>query len=512
MAENITRESILSKDLICSNQKESQLEFQVLLPEITQGEAQVLFTDGTAKIRALKAQADKLTIDGELETVTVYSGTDIKAACAKASKNFSIDMEMPGLLPGHEVSASASLEKISCITDVSQAKLNTVISVKATACELSQVQVITDINDIPLETKRTSVSARIKVGEGSSKALVDSVAELPFGLTSKKILFDRSTAAPVSVSVIDGGVTISGIVTIDAYHLTPLLDKPIAKTHHVLPFDTAIDIDSARQGQSAKVTLSLSDTKLTLQTDDDGASSFLFEGKLTSHAVIEDQTSISVIEDAYSTGISTVDLKMREINIKADSFLRTAQDQLRLNAILPKERTPIGALLACFARPVYYDIDKTGNASITGSMDVSIVYLPEGSTKIESFTQELPFEAVFDIRCPDCCMDELTVKDIDAVLIATDQVEARMTLALKCEGDMTQSVLVPTDAVRRENDLPEKSMISVYFVQNGDTLWSIAKNCLTTIDNLKRFNPDCTHISPGDKLILLKKGRGALTN
>ncbi len=52
--------------------------------------------------------------------------------------------------------------------------------------------------------------------------------------------------------------------------------------------------------------------------------------------------------------------------------------------------------------------------------------------------------------------------------------------------------------------LKKKSSITIYVVQQGDTLWKIAKRYYTTVDNLVLINeidnPDV--IKPGQKLII----------
>lgn len=56
----------------------------------------------------------------------------------------------------------------------------------------------------------------------------------------------------------------------------------------------------------------------------------------------------------------------------------------------------------------------------------------------------------------------------------------------------------------------KKSSVTIYVVQNGDTLWKIAKRYFTTVDNLIKINnienPDI--IKPGEKLII--PGRASL--
>ena len=59
----------------------------------------------------------------------------------------------------------------------------------------------------------------------------------------------------------------------------------------------------------------------------------------------------------------------------------------------------------------------------------------------------------------------------------------------------------------KEAEELKDSGIYIYFVQPGDSLWSVAKKYNTTIDNILKFNdieePHILHT--GDKLLIYKK-------
>ena len=57
-----------------------------------------------------------------------------------------------------------------------------------------------------------------------------------------------------------------------------------------------------------------------------------------------------------------------------------------------------------------------------------------------------------------------------------------------------------------EGDLQPIDGILVYFVQGGETLWSLAKRYLTTVETILRFNPQFAErtLQSGDRVMLLR--------
>ena len=55
---------------------------------------------------------------------------------------------------------------------------------------------------------------------------------------------------------------------------------------------------------------------------------------------------------------------------------------------------------------------------------------------------------------------------------------------------------------KRKRELPS---VTGYVVKKEDTLWSIAKNYYTTIENIKAYNElESDTLEPGERLVILK--------
>jgi hypothetical protein len=71
----------------------------------------------------------------------------------------------------------------------------------------------------------------------------------------------------------------------------------------------------------------------------------------------------------------------------------------------------------------------------------------------------------------------------------------------KCQDVITDIQILPVDLERKAR-MPG---IVGYMVQEGDSIWSIAKNYYSSLDSIRSINKlTSDDISPGDKLIIVK--------
>ena len=132
------------------------------------------------------------------------------------------------------------------------------------------------------------------------------------------------------------------------------------------------------------------------------------------------------------------------------------------------------------------------------------------SAELASLKEDIPFRHSMDVQgiTEDMdCSSQLMVEHVSCSLIAPDQVELRAVVAAQVSvfSSSEQEVMLGVD-VKEAEDLKD-SGIYIYFVQPGDSLWSVAKKYNTTTDNILKFNnieePYVLHT--GDKLLIYKK-------
>ena len=131
----------------------------------------------------------------------------------------------------------------------------------------------------------------------------------------------------------------------------------------------------------------------------------------------------------------------------------------------------------------------------------------EDEKYIYTLKEDMPFSCAVDIpgtKIDMQCMTKVVLEDIEANIEAnTVAIKALIEVYSRVNYTSHKEFLVNVEPM--EEEVPEKkSSITIYVVQQGDTLWKIAKRYYTTLDNLVLINeidnPDV--IKPGQKLII----------
>ena len=134
-----------------------------------------------------------------------------------------------------------------------------------------------------------------------------------------------------------------------------------------------------------------------------------------------------------------------------------------------------------------------------------------------AFREILPFHVVIDIPGNRTVTDyrlEAGVEQISAVMLGQDTVEvkAAVTLDLLAMGEICEPVILQVREELLDMELLKKKPgIVGYVVQPGDSLWKIAREFHTSVDEIMKTNHlTDSAIYPGDKLILIKNVRGRI--
>ncbi|EGT3615233.1 DUF3794 domain-containing protein [Clostridium perfringens] len=150
---------------------------------------------------------------------------------------------------------------------------------------------------------------------------------------------------------------------------------------------------------------------------------------------------------------------------------------------------------------------------IKGNLSVEAIYKTTDEEKgLGKASGEIPFEVVLEMPNSQSGMTFDTKANIEDLQCSIEgnnlAVKAIIYFYAKC-SDMFDKEYVK-DIEQNEDNVEKRASITIYIIQNGDTLWNLAKKYKTTIDTLVKLNnienPDI--IYAGDKIMI--PGRAVL--
>ena len=149
---------------------------------------------------------------------------------------------------------------------------------------------------------------------------------------------------------------------------------------------------------------------------------------------------------------------------------------------------------------------------VEGAVEVSILYVTsDDSMPFAVMEGDVPFSHLIEVEnAGGNCRFSLHagLEQLSAAMIDSEEIEVKAGVSLNAFVAREEKGFFLTDVQEKELDLAriqEMPGIVGYLVQEGDTLWDIARSCLTTPEKIREWNHlETEEAMPGTRLIIPK--------
>ena len=296
-----------------------------------------------------------------------------------------------------------------------------------------------------------------------------------------------------NVQTSDGQVLVTGQVTVDSLLAGADAAAPVGWQTETIPFSEEIEDDGFKYGMQTSVTARVQDLKSEVVFNQDGDEQ---EGNLRIEYVLEltaeARTVIetSVLADVYPLTEDPFTAVTAEVSyISGDTQMAQTQT-LTAEIELPADAPPMVDLVGAFASPVALDTVGDETAHAEGLMRVTLLYRTGGEVPLAVYSHEAPFALDFDAIDGAAEVSGVEMGKATAEKLSAMQAQVRVPLTLKAEkiDSATTAVLSDLSDEGEAAALPVGAVL--YYPQEGETLWDVARRYRTTEESLKKRNPE----------------------
>jgi LysM repeat protein len=244
----------------------------------------------------------------------------------------------------------------------------------------------------------------------------------------------------------------------------------------------------------------------TVREDDLGEDRIIeVEALVKSNTKIMYKEDMDIIEDVYSPE-SLMDIEKKDYELNVIHGQNTVQNIVKSNIELD-DNERLQSIYMCDGDVCVTDKKIVEDKVIVeGVLNVKVLY-SNSNGSIKKANEEIPFTCSVDVpgsKIDMKCIAKASIESIDAdIEVNTIAVKAIVEVYARVNYITHKEFLVNVDNI--DEEIPEKkSSLTIYVVQNGDTLWKIAKRYFSTIENLVKLNniEDPDNIKIGDKLLI----------
>jgi hypothetical protein len=253
--------------------------------------------------------------------------------------------------------------------------------------------------------------------------------------------------------------------------------------------------------------------ELTVAPDYDGEERVVhIEGILGLNIQLFKEEEIPMLVDAYSTA---QELSLKKEPGTWEKLLLNNESRLRLSEKLNRPENKAKILQSCYGQATAQigQVKQTEDVvEISGTVMVSALYVTaQEEIPLDALKEQIPFS--LQVQVPESGQEcrifvHCQVNDLELSMNSTDQLEVKIELLLHtmvvCRPDVDCVVSMEVQELDMEKLQELPGMVGL-MVQNGDSLWEIAKENHTTVEKIRELNQLSTEeLHKGQKLVILK--------
>ena len=491
------------------------------VPDAMDDVAQLILDHGEVRIESVRNLGERVHVAGKLTFRILYRTPEDTVMTLAGGIPFEEYVNLPGLEEEDLVQVTWELDDLN-VGIINSRKLNVkaLVTLHIFAEMMDDVEVASDVlADGTVETLKKQMEIAVPSVRKKDTFRVKEVLTLPGNRPDvDKLLWQDVKLRNGNTKVLDGKVHLDGELMVFLIYSGEDEKMPIQCLEERVAYSGEVELSEADEEMIPFISVRLLHKDVEINPDADGEMR-----EISLDAVMEldmrlyEEKEAEVLSDLYA-------LDREVIPELGNTCLERVLTRTYLkHRIQEKILIPGGQRLLqiCHSDGMVRidDVEaKEDGLHVDGVLEVKVLsMMADDRTPVTAFTKLLPFHVVMEVPGDQMVADyrlEPGLEQISAVMLGQDTVEVKAVIALDllafgsvCEPVVMQVREEPVDMEL----LKKKPGIVGYVVQSGDSLWKIAREFHTSVDEIMKTN----HLSdsviyPGQKLILVKHVRGRI--
>jgi len=520
MANELVKEKIILDRNVGSELTQILLEGDIIVPYIKPDMAVILQADAKLVLDKTEILTDRVNFMGKLYIQVLYLAKGEERLVHSIGITAAVDdfIHMEGVTNDMWVEVKPDIQNID-FRMINDRK----ISYKAVAevqvkTEGSEVfEIVVNIDGLPENQQlKNNLILNKSVANKHERFVVKDEVSVPQGKPNiREILQTTIEVGNQDVRVQNGRINVFGELLVTTLYKGEDEGSIIEFMEHELPFNGNIEMSECKEDMFADVSFFLADQNIQIKPDDGGEDRRLeIEASLALTCRVNAAANIEVLEDAHvinkKLGISRNIVKYPKL-VCRNKNQSTVKEVVQLDDTCPDILQIFRVKGKVITDEVKIINDKV---IVEGAIETDILYIAESDEMpLYSHKAMVAFRQIVETKG---AMADMSV-NLDAMvdhvgfnMLSGREVEVRFLISFKANVCKTMEAAMITHINFDEfpPDLMEAMpSIIMYVVGPGDSLWKIAKEYNTGIDEIAEINEleNPNEIYPGQKILILKK-------
>ncbi len=518
MSVGLVKENLKLDRMVGSENVQANVESDIVVPDTKPDIHNILSAEGNVDITDKEILQGKVVVDGTVNYKVLYTSNDPDKLLhsMNASASFTQNIEMDNIEGAMVPEVNCNIEHLD-LSIMNERKLSaqTILNINGKVFKTEEIDVVKDIDGVDdVQALKDTITYDNLVGNNSSQTVLRESFELgEENAEITEILESNGTAVVTEKKVTDNKVIIGGNVMLNMLYETEEPRNPVHEVKHEIPFNHFIEVPRAENNMDCKVDLKVNEIYTGIKKNiNEENKVYDVEVVLKAGVMVYDKVEREVLLDLYSPS-RKLNLQTNDLKYLKNVGRNSSQAVIKETIDAPNEYPNIFKVFTVKAKPVVTDYKLIDNKNIIeGYIDTNVLYMADNEEmQVYSFNQEVPFRHYVEMEGLEENMEadiKLDIDNIDYSAINSKQIETKFNLHAHSEvnKEYEMKVLVNLEDLGEVSEDDNRASITIYFVQDNDSLWDIAKRYNTTVNEILETNDiaETEEIKSGDKIIIQK--------
>ena len=474
---------------IKDNSIEECVEADFSLPEYMPEILRIIKSTAQPKVNSCKGVGERVTVDGECELRMIYTAEDGGIYSFTQSKPFTRHCENNVFNNATDINCEVAVSYVNCrATSTKRAEIKAGIVIKINAFLEETEEIISLEENACIEKKCIPIRA---MSLGCKKTRSFSMSDTaPLSVPCSFIINSRASAICTEVKKISNKIMVKGDAVVEICYVNANDKSCTEHIRHTLPINQILEFDGMEERYTGNVSLNVTAVDVMLKNEQEGAgSSFDIGISIDACATMWEEKELVVINDAYAVG-SCIDLK------KKSMMFFTPLDEIRDTYIFRQDFQVTGEGVSKVMGSTCEITNVTAKKEndkfiILANLSLSVLIKDtSGSISNVNKVLDVKYERKADYEdCDIFCLPKLNVFSLDCAEKGNNSIDVRAEVNVSSSVFGKVFIDGVTDITESEKQLVRNSnAITVYFPEESESLWSIARRYNTTVKAIAEEN------------------------
>jgi len=487
--EFLPNNSVMVNECVYDDRDERPIDGDFLLPEYCPDIAAVLKCNVTPYIQSRQLSADRLTAEGTVSIRVLYLDEERKnVRVCEFSQPFTSMFTLKngvGTMPTYTL--DTAVEYVNCrATSPRRLDIHGAFSIHLRLCCATAVPLLTDVNDDGLFVRRKDMMSSVPMAVAEKSFTINEVLDIGSRAPVETLLRTACGIQTEPPRIMGGKLVLKGVLCLKNIYLTAGDESDTEQVTHEIPFSQLFDAEGLEDELLCCVDMSVAAQDIRITPNQAGENTLLTVSIKGNASVCGYRTTPqAVLTDAYSAKCP-VQQETRTVSFENICAQDITRHTVKETVDLPAESVDKVLDVWTELSPPNYRMTVTGGV-IEGHIQMFMLARDKDG-------QVGYYERTAEYTLP-CQSQKGTVKAKTCVL-RTDfsqngsKLEVRVDILLTCQWVESQSISCLTKISADESVAypPRRTALKLYYADEGESLWEIAKCCRTSVESIMAEN------------------------